>query len=120
MTESKGGMRRIGQERWKYLDMSTMAFAAGDYIQTEGYLKGFLDTIKNDSEEGNFLKGEFDRIELEKRNKLKDLEEQIRNLGYLEQRDYQERGRTQIEIEAVHNRKTVCWTTAMQMGLFND
>ena len=119
MVETKTiGKKRIGQERWKYLDMANMSFAAGDYIATDGYIKAFLETIKNDSEEAQIIRNEFDQIDFDRRKQLQDLQTQIKDMGYLEQADYDKEGRRQIEIEAIYNRTTVCWTLAVDNNLF--
>lgn len=108
----------MGQERWKYLDMANMSFAAGDYTSTDGYVKAFLETIKDDSDEAREIKIEFDRIDRERKNRIDELTTKTEHLGYLEQKDVRNTGREQIEIDAVYSRKTVCWTMAMNAGLF--
>lgn len=118
MVEQTTGRRRMGQERWKYLDMANMSFAAGAYIETNGYITAFLETIKDGSKEANEIQKEFDEIEETRKKQRDDLEAQIKDLGYLEQNDIRSKGRDQIEIEAIYNRKTVCWTVAMNNGLF--
>ena len=109
----------MGQERWKYLDMANMSYAAGDFISCNGYLSAFLETIVTDSEAGKQIKEEFDHIEIDRRKKNQELESKVKDLGYLEQRDILTRGKEQIEIEAIYNKKAVCWTISMQHGLFN-
>ena len=112
----------MGQERWKYMDMANMAFAAGTpqgYISCEGYIKAFIETVTEDTPEGNDIKTEFDRIEKEKNEHYKELEEATKDLGYLEQRDMRNNGKDQIEINAIYDMKTVCWTNSLRYGLFN-
>jgi len=114
-----GGIRRLGQERWKYLDMANMAFSAQNWTAVEGYIKAFLETIKDDSSEAKEIKIEFDRIDRERKMRFDELQRDIAHLGFLEQRDVLNNGREQIEIEAIHNRKAMCWTVALNNGLFN-
>lgn len=120
MTENKqSGIRRMGQERWKYLDMANMSFANGDCVAADGYIKAFLETIKEDSPEAKEVKIEFDRIERERKIRINELNSDTEHLGYLEQRDVRNKVREQIEIDATYSRKTVCWTIALNAGLFN-
>ena len=119
MVETKSiGLRRMGQERWKYLDMANMSFAAGDYITTQGYINAFLETIPDSSETSKKIKNEFDSIDQNRRDLIKTLEEEVKDLGYLEQNDILQTGRRNIEIDSIYNMKTVCWTIAMQDSLF--
>lgn len=118
-TSAPGGIRRMGQERWKYLDMANLCFASGEYGRTRGYIEAFLETVDENTEVGKRFKTEFDRIELDRRSNHNKLEKDIEPLGYLEQRDLRERGREQIEIDAIYEQKTVCWTLSLQHGLFN-
>ncbi len=113
------GVRRMGQERWKYLDMANMSFIAGDYLATNGYIKAFLETIPEETDEAREITKEFNRIEADRKRLHVELEEQAKNLGYLEKGDILTKGREQIEIDAIMNRKTVCWTVAMKYGLFS-
>ena len=114
------GIRRMGQERWKYLDMANMTFASGDYIKTIGYINSFLETIDEKSTAGLKIQQEFDIVEKEKQQNLKKLEQETHNLGYLEQKDMQTQGRDIIEINSVYDRKTICWTISIKYGLFNE
>jgi len=113
-------MRRIGLERMKYLDFANMSFAAGEFIKTKGYTQAFLETIKEESKSAKKITDDFDKIEEDRLKKIKDLEEQIEHLGYLEQKDYRNKGRDQIEIEAIYEQKTICWAVSLQDGLFNE
>jgi len=44
----------------------------------------------------------------------------MKNVGYLEQEDYQSEGKKQINIDAVHDMKNICWIMAHKHGLFNE
>ena len=44
----------------------------------------------------------------------------VRKSGYLEQKDLQDEGKTNIEVNSIHDRKQVCWRIALQEGLFYD
>ena len=113
------GMRRMGMERWKYLDMANMSFAGGHYGETRGFIEAFLETIKEDSEEGKILQSRFNDIEIVRRQRVQDLEKESKNWGYLEQEDGNDLRRS-IEIDAVYDQKTACWTVAMARGLFEE
>ena len=118
--QSSGGIKRMGQERWKYLDMANMSFAAGDPIACEKYLDAFLETIDENSDAAKKITIEYNRIESERLKKHNDLDSQTKELGYLELQDYQNRGKQQIEVDAILEKKTVCWTVAMNGGLFSE
>jgi len=68
----------------------------------------------------DIIKKEFNDIEIERRENIKKLEEEVKDWGYLEQKDAKNNGRDRIEMEAVYNRKTVCWTTSLEKGLFYE
>jgi hypothetical protein len=110
----------VGHLRIKYLDLANMAFAQNNYIQADGYIKSFLDTIKDGSKAAEIITREFDRISNRKKVSLEELTKSTENLGYLEQKDLFDEGRTSIEINSIHDRKVVCWMVAQKEGLFFD
>ena len=40
----------IGHLRAKYLDLANMSFTQGEYLQAEGHIKAYLDTIPDNTE----------------------------------------------------------------------
>ena len=113
-------MKRIGFERWKYLDYAGMAFAEQNWTATTGYLKLFLDTIKEDTEEAKLLTAEFDRIESEKHKQIEEMKKNMEHIGWLEKGDLEKSVREQIEMDTLHDRITACWTVSMKKGLFYE
>ena len=111
---------RIGQSRYRYLDLANMTFAQGAFAECNGYIAAFLETIEEGSELEKKLRIGFDEIEMERRSKIHKLEEKIKDMGYLEQKDEKNNGRERIEIEAILNRKNICWTVSLQKGLFYE
>jgi hypothetical protein len=120
MTDVKTPVYKLGQVRYKYLDLANMAFAQGHFPECVEYINAFLETVKDETDAGMKIKEEFDRIEMDRRLNVKKLAEEIKDLGYLEQRDANNLGRERIELEAIHDRKTVCWTVSLTNGLFES
>lgn len=111
---------RIGLLRMKYLDLANVSFAQGNYPLTDGYIKDFLDTVDGDGDVGKQITKEFDEIIARKKKDREALEKYVNTLGYLEQKDVKNKGMEEIEINAIHDRKNICWTIALKEGLFND
>ena len=118
MEKAQSGLRRMGTERWKYLDMANLSFAAGEFVNCNGYINAFIETIDETCPESKELKDDLDSIEEKRRKQIQDLINETEELGYLEQKDIRTNGRERIEIDVVHDRKTVCWTLAIKYGLF--
>jgi len=118
MTETSG--YTVGHLRIKYLDLSNMAFAQNNYIAADGYIKDFLDTVKDDTDAAATITKEFDKIVNRKKKSLEELHKSTLNLGFLEQKDIVDEGKTTIEINAIHDKKEVCWMVALKEGLFYD
>jgi len=118
MVESGG--YTVGHLRMKYLDLANMSFAQNNYIAADGYIKNFLDTIKDDSKAADLIKKEFDKIILQKRKSIEELIKSTESLGYLEQKDILDEGKTNIEVNCIHDKKVVCWKVAQEEGLFFD
>lgn len=111
---------RIGLIRYKYLDLSNMSFAQGDFAGCMGYVKAFLETIKDGTPIAATIREEFAKIDEERKERIKKLDDLTKNIGYLEQKDATEKGRQELEMDAIHNKKNVCWTISMMENLFND
>lgn len=110
----------IGHLRIKYLDYANVCFAQKNPVAAHGYIDNFLDTVNENSEAGKTLKTEFDMITQRKQRQLNDLERVTEKLSYLEQEDTKRNGRTEIEVNSIHDKKETCWRIAMQYGLFNE
>ena len=110
----------VGHLRMKYLDLANMAFAQNNYIAADGWIKNFLDTIKDGSNAAKTITQEFDKITSRKKKNIEELDKSTENMGYLEQKDILDEGKTNIEVNSIHDRKQVCWRIALQEGLFYD
>ena len=119
MAEKQLGDYSIGHLRIKYLDLANISFAQNNYTIAKGYVDDFLETIDETTDEGKELKKEFDIITARKNKQLKELETSVANMGYLEQKDIKNDGRESIEINCIHDKKSVCWRIALKGGLFN-
>jgi len=110
----------IGHVRIKYLDLANMTFAQGNYLQCKGYVDDFLDTIDKDSESGKNLKKEFDKIYDNKKKIGNAIEDQSKNLGYLEKKDFEDNAKSENEVNTIHDLKETCWRIALKDGLFYE
>lgn len=119
MAESKPDYK-LGILRLKYLDLSNMAFAQQNPILANGYINDFLQTIKEDSKAGKDIKKQFDETMEKREQQLKELFKATEKLGYLEKKDVENRGRQEIEINTIHDKKTICWSVSMENGLFYE
>ena len=120
--ESKTGYT-VGHLRMKYLDAANILYANAqnvtDYLGCRDMLYNFIDTIKEDGKAADHLKNELDRINLDKNENIKKLEDDKKNMGYLERKDY-DNERDRIEINAIHDMKTLCWIVALEYNLFYE
>jgi len=112
------GLRRMGTERWKYLDMANISFAGGDYISCKGYINAFLETIEDGRPEAKEIRENLDSIEDKRRKLIQDLIKETEDIGYLEQSDIRHNARERIEIDAINDMKATCWIMALKYGLF--
>jgi len=110
----------IGHARIKYLDLANMSFAQGNYLQAKGYIDNFLDTINKETESGKTLKKEFDKIYSNKKKIDGAIDEQIKNLGYLEKKDFEDGAKSENEVNTIHDLKETCWRIALKDGLFYE
>ena len=110
----------IGHLRMKYLHSANETFAQGNYVQTDGYLKAFTDTIPDVHPCADMIKEEYDNIMLRRKAQMQELQDQIKNMGYLESKDTENRGREEIEINTIHDKKVVCWKIGLHEGLFYE
>jgi len=116
----------IGFTRMKYLDLANITFASQDFEICNQYINAFLETINEDSKSGKEITKQFDIIEQHKKEQLKQLSEYIsgnenyKGLGELEKTDTKNEGEKSIYVDVLHSRKTVCWTVAMNNGLFHE
>jgi len=110
----------IGHTRFKYLSEANDAFARGNFAQCKSILlSNFLDTIQDDTPVSNEIKTELDRCYLIKKNYVTELEETVKNIGYLEQKDLQEE-RDVLERNFILDIKSALWRIALKHNLFYD
>jgi len=110
----------LGHLRAKYLDLANMSFTQGEYLQAEGNIKSFLDTIPQETEAAKQITQDFNIIEIRKQQQKKELYAHIQGKGELEKTDIKNQGNMEIEIEALHDKKVICWNTAMKYGLLYE
>jgi len=110
----------IGHVRMKYLDFANMSFAQGNYIQCRGYIEDFLDTVKEESDAGKAIKFELDKIYDNKKKIVDAVEKKIKEMGYLESKDFEDNAKSELEINTIHDMKEICWRVSLRDGLFNE
>jgi len=118
--KGSGTSYSIGHLRIKYLDLANMSFAQNDFVTCKGYIDDFMDTVDAESDSGKMLKEEFDKIYASKKTMDIELDKNITDLGYFEQKDAEEDGRRNIEINSLHDIKETCWRVSLKHGLFYD
>ena len=121
MTEKKVGIDySVGHQRIKSLDLANISFAQGKYVECKRFIDNFLDTIDKESDAGKIIKTEFDKT-FRNKKKIEDaIEEQIKNLGYLEKKDFEDNAKAENEINTIHDLKEICWRISLKDGLFHE
>ena len=120
--KSGSATHKIGQERYKYLDLANMAFAR---MNIEGFreCEGFISAFESTLEAGSEAKREFlkikEQIDNEKVEAIRDWENWKQGLNYWAQYDAQPR-REIIEIKSLEALKEACFAIGKRYGLFND
>lgn len=121
--KSGGGTHKIGQERYKYLDLANISYANAsnltDYRKALGFMDAFEFTLEPGSEAKKELLRKKEQLEQEKKDAVQRWEQWKQGLTYFEQFDVQPE-RDRIEIVAVGQRLDSCWEIAKRYGLFND
>jgi len=110
----------IGHTRFKYLSEANDAFARGNFSHCKSILlSNFLDTIPEESEAGKEIKTELDRCYKIRAGYLKELQETVKNIGYLEEKDLEEE-REVLERNLILDVKSALWRIALKYNLFYD
>ncbi len=120
MSEKANGVFQIGLNRAKYLDIANMSFIQKNYDGVKESLNAFLDTIDENSDVAKEITEKFDEIYNARINQRIQLEENIKNNGFLEQSIQGNQGFSNIDIETLHSMKALCWAIAQKYGLFYD
>jgi len=110
----------LGHMRAKYLDLANMSFVIENTTECARQLDNFIDLIEEDSEAAKELTQKFDEIELNKKLQTQQLMEEIKKMGDLEKTDIKNQGERQLLLEALHDKKIVCWNIAMKYGLLYE
>lgn len=110
----------LGHTRAKYLDLANMSFVTENTNECSRQLDNFIDLIKENTDEAKELTKQFDHIELNKQMHTKQLLEEIKDMGELEKTDIKNQGEKQLLMEALHDKKIVCWNIAMKYGLLYE
>ena len=120
MAEKTGLGYTIGHIRMKYLNDADNAYAAGEYLVSSRILENFIGTIKEDTEVAKQLKEKLDEIIRLKDMAIREMEKSYQNdAGYFEKTDAKI-NRERIEVNAIHDIKTVCWIVSLENGLFYE
>lgn len=108
----------VGHLRMKYLDLANIAFAQGNFIGCKGYIDDFLDTVDGNKEAGKVIGEEFDRVFRHKKILEDELERTVKDMGYLERKDFEDTGKHELEVNVIHDMKEICWRISLKNGLF--
>ena len=110
----------IGHLRMKYLDLANITFAQGNMQICKGHLDNFLDTVDEESEAGKQIISEYKMVDARRKKLIEQLKTKMEDMDYLEKKDMENRGMTEIEVDAIHDCKEICWRIGLKMGLFYD
>jgi len=111
---------RVGLLRSKYLDLANMDFAQGDYDGVKEQIKNFMDTIDDNSKAAQMLRKEFDEAYLKRKKDRLHFDNELQTQGFLEQSVNSNRGFDEIDLNTLHDLKTICWTIANKQGLLYE
>jgi len=120
MSEKQNGVFQVGLNRAKYLDIANMSFIQKNYDGAKEAIDAFLGTIEDTSEPAIFITNKFDEIYKTRMMQRTTLEKKIASEGFLEQSIQGNQGFLNIDIEALHSMKAICWAAAQKYGLFYD
>ena len=120
MSEVKTGMYSIGLNRAKYLDLANMNFIKDNYDGVKESINAFLDTIEEKSEAGKYITEQFDEIYQMRMKQREKLEDTIKDAGFLEQSMTGNQGFFNIDVEALHSMKSLCWSASLKFGLLYE
>jgi len=112
----------IGHLRMKYLNEADNAYAMGgieNILRCKRIIENFIGTIKEKSPAAKMIQERFDKINNFKEQLLKNLDENTKDIGYLERKDA-DNERDIIEINSIHDMKVTCWIVALENGLFYE
>lgn len=115
-----GGSYNVGQVRMNWLDFSNMYFAQGNFIECKRAIDNFLDTVKDDGVSGKDIKKEFDVVFAHKKKVEDEVEEKRHEMGFLEEKNFVDTMRSNLEIDTIHELKSICWRICLRDGLFNE
>jgi hypothetical protein len=121
--KTTGATHKIGQERYKYLDLANISYANAqnllDYRRANGFMDAFEFTLEPGSEAKKELMRKKETVDQERKEAVRKWEQWKEGLGFWEQEDA-ETERMRLEIEAVGKRLDACWEISKRYGLFND
>ena len=112
----------IGHLRMKYLNEADNAYAHGgmeNILRCRRIIDNFIGTIKEGIPAAEQIKKHFDDINKIKEELIKNLNDNTKNIGYLERKDA-DNERDIIEINSIHDMKIACWIVALENGLFYE
>jgi len=121
--KTSGTTHKIGQERYKYLDLANMTYANARELSDYRTPIGFMDAFEFTLEPGSEAKKEYlrkkEEVEVEKTENIRQWEKWKEGLTYFEQSDVSLQ-RDRIEIAAIAKKLDCCWDISKRYGLFND
>ena len=120
MVEESSINLSVGHYRLKYLDLANMFFTREDVDRTRYHIDNFLDTIDPKSKSGIELKSGLDDIYAKKAEDINKFKKETEGLRFLEGKDTFVQGKSEIEMNALHDIKEICWRIAMRDGLFHE
>ena len=118
--EENNSRTGMGNLRLAALKNADVCLTADDIRCASGWLDTFLKTIDDYSLAGKYIAEENERLVKEKEKRAKDIEKEIKKLGYLEQAAVRKDFNTEIEKEYLYEMKNVCWIAFFRYKLYYD
>jgi len=118
-----GTLQKIGQDRYKYLDLASSYFATAqeprDYRASQGFVEAWEFTLEPGSKSKKEFLQKKQSIEQDKQENIRRWNVWKEKLGWWEQYDSQ-RERDRIESLALGEMIEAARTVSVDNGLFND
>ena len=121
MTEVKNNTRTgMGNLRLAALKNADLCSINGDWRCVSGQLDTFLKTVDDFSLAGKYIKEENDKLLEEKKRRMKEIEKEIRDIGYLEQSAIRRDFDAEINGEYLNGLKNICWIAFFRYKMYYD
>jgi formiminotetrahydrofolate cyclodeaminase len=110
----------IGEKRLEYLDFANKALTSGDFGTAERSMGNFLMTIRENTPESKKIQEKFDSLHDELNAAFMKVMQDTEKVEAFTQTEQRAKARDYFLAKNIQDRINICWTIAMENGLFND